>query len=307
MTYTLVANNKQIDTLIIKYQNYKVIDNNNYTLFRGKIKSSTLTIFSTNKILIQGNNCYELYQEICDLLNITVKQNNLKKELDSINVGQTIIGTDEVGTGDYFGGIVVCACCVPCNKILELTRLGIKDSKKIDDKKIMILGKKLIESIDHAVLLLNNEKYNKIIANSDINLNKIKAILHNKVINSFISKYPNTKYDHIIIDGFCSKEKYLDYLKTKKDVIKNVELETDGESKYISIAAASIIDRYYFLKHLQELSNKYGYDLLKGASSKVDLLIKKIVKEKGIDYLYNFAKVNFKNTMKGIGMKDENN
>lgn len=307
MTYTLVANNKQIDTLIIKYQNYKVVDNNNYTLFRGKIKSSTLTIFSTNKILIQGNNCYELYQEVCDLLNITVKQTNSKKELDSINVGQTIIGTDEVGTGDYFGGIVVCACCVPSDKILELTKLGIKDSKKIDDKKIMVLGKLLIESIDHAVLLLNNEKYNKIIANSDINLNKIKAILHNKVINSFILKYPNTKYDNIIIDGFCTKDKYFDYLKAKKDVIKNVELETSGESKYISIAAASIIARYYFLRHLQELSNKYGYDLLKGASSKVDLLIKKIVKEKGIDYLYNFAKVNFKNTMKGIGMKNEDN
>lgn len=307
MTYTLVANNEQINSLIIKYQNYKVIDNNNYTLFRGKIKSSTLTIFSTNKILIQGNNCYELYQEICDFLEITIEQDKPKKELDSINVGQTIIGTDEVGTGDYFGGIVVCACCVPSNKILELTKLGIKDSKKIDDQKIMILGKQLIESIDHAVLLLNNEKYNKIIANSDINLNKIKAILHNKVINSFILKYPKTEYDHIIIDGFCTKEKYLDYLKNKKDVVKNIELEIKGESKYISIAAASIIARYYFLKHLQELSNKYGYDLLKGASSKVDLLIKKIVKEKGIDYLYNFAKVNFKNTKKGIGVKDENN
>lgn len=307
MTYTLVANNEQIDSLIIKYQNYKVIDNNNYTLFRGKIKSSTLTIFSTNKILIQGNNCYELYQEICDFLKITIEQDNPKKELGSINVGQTIIGTDEVGTGDYFGGIVVCACCVPSNKILELTKLGIKDSKKIDDQKIMVLGKQLIESIDHAVLLLNNEKYNKIIVNSDINLNKIKAILHNKVINSFILKYPNTEYDHIVIDGFCAKEKYLNYLKNKKDVVKNIELETKGESKYISIAAASIIARYYFLKHLQELSNKYGYDLLKGASSKVDLLIKKIVKEKGIDYLYNFAKVNFKNTKKGIGIKDENN
>lgn len=301
MTYTLVLNTLQINNLINKYQNYKVIDNNNYTLFRAKIKSSTLTIFTTNKLLIQGNNCYDLYQEICTLLNIKIVYENTKKENDLINIGQTIIGTDEVGTGDYFGGIVVCACCIPSNKILELTKLGIKDSKQIDDKKIMILGKQLIENVEHSVLLLNNQKYNQIIKENNINLNKIKAILHNKVLNTFLSKYKNTKYDQIIIDGFCTKEKYFEYLNNKQDVIKDVVLYSKAENKYISVAAASIIARYYFLKHLEELSSKYGYALPKGASSNVDKVIKKIIKEKGIGYLYNFAKVNFKNTKKGIG------
>ena len=68
MTYTLVIDESQIKNLINKYQNYQVSDTNNYTLFRAKIKSSTLTIYTTNKILIQGNNCFDLYQEICECI-----------------------------------------------------------------------------------------------------------------------------------------------------------------------------------------------------------------------------------------------
>ena len=300
MTYTIVINESQINQVIKQYQKYQVIDNNNYTLFRAKIKSSTLTIYTTYKVLIQGNNCFELYEEICKLLNINISFENKKKELESISIGQNIIGTDEVGTGDYFGGIVVCASFVPNDKILELTKLGIKDSKQINDEKILKLGKYLIENIEHSVLLLNNEKYNKIIVEPDINLNKIKAILHNKVIQSFFKKYNNVKYDDIIIDGFCTQEKYFEYLKNKNDAVKNIKLIPKAENKYISVAVSSIIARYYFLKHLDDLSNLYGYKLLKGSSTNVDQLVKKIAKEKGINYLYNFAKVNFKNTQKGL-------
>jgi len=304
LTYTLTLSETQIKILIKTYQNYQVSDTNNYTLFRAKIKSSTLTIFSTHKVLIQGNNCYEMYEELCNALNIEPVYENKKEQIESVSIGKNIIGTDEVGCGDYFGGIVVCASIVPSDKILELTKLGIKDSKLISDNKIMELGKYLIENINHSVLLLNNEKYNKIITDPNVNLNKIKAILHNKVIQSFLIKYPNVEYDNIVIDGFCTEDKYFEYLQNKNDVVKNVNLIQKAENKYISVAVSSIIARYYFLKHLDDLSTKFGYELLKGASSKVDMLIKKIVKEKGIDYLYNFAKINFKSTKKGISLND---
>ena len=54
---------------------------------------------------------------------------------------------------------------------------------------ILELGKYLINNIEHSVLLLNNEKYNRIITDPNMNLNKVKAILHNKVINTFLNKY----------------------------------------------------------------------------------------------------------------------
>lgn len=307
MTYTLIINEPQINKLIDMYKDYELPVNNNYTLFRAKIKSTALTIYKTKKILIQGNNCTDLYKEIC--INIGIEYED-KANNDNIYapviIGKNYIGTDEVGCGDYFGGIVVCASMVPNDKILELTKLGIKDSKQINDDKIMELGQYLIKNIKHTVILLNNEKYNKIITEPDINLNKIKAILHNKVINNFLTKYPNCKYDDIIIDGFCEEKKYFEYLENKKDLCKNVKLIQKAESKYISVAASSIIARYYFLKHINELSLKYGYELIKGASYKVDNLIHKIIKEKGIDYLYNFSKINFKNTSKGKKLNETN-
>ena len=155
------------------------------------------------------------------------------------------------------------------------------------------------------MLLLNNQKYNKIITDENMNLNKIKAILHNKVISTFLTKYPEIKYDNIIVDGFCEEKKYFEYLNNRDDVIKETKLIQKAENKYISVAVSSIIARYYFLKHLDDLSKKYGYVLLKGASKKVDQLINQIIKEKGIDYLFNFAKINFKNTMKGMRIDED--
>lgn len=303
MTYTLTLPNEKLAILIDKYKDYQVIDYNKYTLFRAKIKSTALTIYKTGKVLLQGNDCNDVYQEICKMFDLDCVLSNdkpLNQELH-IHVGKSIIGTDEVGTGDYFGGIVVCASLVPTDKILELTQMGIKDSKQISDKQIMILGKYLIDNIDHTVLLLNDEKYNKVISQGKANLNKIKAVLHNKVINNFLKKYPDTKYDNIIIDGFCSYEKYEDYLKNIKSFNKDAQLIEKAENKFISVAASSIIARYYFLKHLEDLSKKTGYELIKGASSRVDNLARKIIKEKGIDFLYSIAKMNFKNTKKAQG------
>lgn len=301
MTFTLNLINSQIEFLIDKYKEYQVIDNNNYTLFRAKIKSTTLTIYKTGKVLLQGNDCNNLYNEICADLNIKPISCNTPVQKQEIVIGKSIIGTDEVGTGDFFGGIVVCASLVPNDKILELTKMGIKDSKQINDKKILELGKILVEKIDHCVLLLNNSKYNQIITMDNMNMNKIKAILHNKVINNFIEKYPNLIYDSIIIDAFCDEEHYFNYLKTTKNVNKNVSLIEKAENKYISVATSSIIARYYFLKHIDELSKSCGYELPKGASSKVDSVARKILNEKGINLLLDISKINFKNLKKAKG------
>lgn len=304
MTFTLTLSNDQINKIISQYEcNRNDINvTNNYTLFRAKIKSTTLTIFKTGKLLLQGNDIIPVQNEIEQLLNL---KPSLSKKTDSkiISIGKNIIGTDEVGTGDYFGGIVVCASLVEKDKILELTRMGIKDSKEISDDKIKILGKYLIENIKHTVLLLNNTKYNQIYSKT-MNLNKIKAILHNKVILNFLNKYPNTNFDKIVIDSFCSKTKYFEYLENINETYKTIELIEKAENKYISVATSSIIARYYFLKHLENLSKATGYNLIKGASKQVDKLANKIMNEKGIDYLYNIAKINFKNTLKA---KEENN
>jgi len=294
MTYTINLNKEQISLIINKYRKYQVETTTPYMIFRAKINLSTITIYQTNKLLIQGNKCEELYQEICALLNI--KSDINKDEQKDINVPLSIIGTDEVGTGDYFGGIVVCGCFIEKDKILEIMKLGVKDSKKLDDKKIIDISPILISKLQYSIIYLDNEKYNQITKIQGMNLNKIKAILHNKVILKLIEK--NLKYDKIIIDGFTTKSKYLEYLQNQNQIISDVTLEEKGEDKYLGVAVASIIARYYFLKKLHELSKQYGYILPKGAGHEVDIMIEKIIRDGNGNLLKKIAKLNFKNTNK---------
>ena len=55
-----------------------------------------------------------------------------------LNPGCDDSGSDEVGTGDYFGPIVVTASYVTKEDIPYLEELGVKDSKKMRKKDIFI-------------------------------------------------------------------------------------------------------------------------------------------------------------------------
>ncbi|MEJ7348615.1 ribonuclease HIII, partial [Staphylococcus epidermidis] len=71
------------------------------------------------------------------------------------------------------------------------------------------------------------------------------------------------------------------------------KFETKGESKSIAIAAASIISRYAFVKHMDRLTQSVKIDIPKGASNKVDLTAAKIIERKGIAYLDSISKKHF--------------
>ena len=73
---------------------------------------------------------------------------------------------------------------------------------------------------------------------------------------------------------------------------------TKAENHAIAVAAGSVIARASFLQEMRRLSHEIGIDLLKGASTKVDQLIARIIKEKGHTTLERIAKLHFKNTEK---------
>jgi ribonuclease HIII len=80
---------------------------------------------------------------------------------------------------------------------------------------------------------------------------------------------------------------------------KKVDLKqiVQGE-RDLAVASASIIARAEFLRRLEQLSEKAGLILHKGASALVDETAKKLVQEKGKENLARFAKLHFKNTGK---------
>ena len=307
MNYSFDLTQEQINILIDHYSEYEIFTTNNYTLFRAKIKYSTMSIYTTGKCLIQGNDASVLYTDICKLLNIKQEIEtpvNDVTDSDTIELYKINIGNDEVGTGDFYGPIVVCSACVSEDNYLIVKRLGVKDSKALKDDAIKQIAKVLIETIPYSVTILSNEKYNEIIKMKDMNLNKIKAILHNNVMNKFYMKYPEYADIPIILDDFCTKEKYYEYLAKSKNVITSIHFETKAENKYLSVAAASIIARFYFLREMDKLSELVGFDLKKGASKEVDMQASEIIKTKGTYILSKVAKLNFKNYSKANKILD---
>ena len=294
MSYTINLDNSQVQFLLEKYRDYLEEPGNNYTLFRAKFNNSVLTVYKTNTALIQGKDEYEFYVKVCKELNIVpVEKDSQNNPHSALNALQSIIGTDEVGTGDFFGGIVVAGCFVPKSEIFNIKKIGVRDSKELSDSKILEIAPILMKKLVHSISKLDNLHYNYLVSKYKLNMNAIKSLMHNSIVLSMMNKVEN--YDAIIIDAFTTRPNYFNYLKNEKKVAENVILEEKAENKFISVACASIIARYTFLKQLEALSNEIGFELPKGAGKPVDTAILKIYTESGTQIFKNIAKMNFKN------------
>ena len=82
-------------------------------------------------------------------------------------------------------------------------------------------------------------------------MNKIKAILHNKVLYSLINK-DNYDYKKIVIDQFCLVNKYFEHIEKAKNKVTDITFTTHAEDKCLSVAVSSIISRYRFLKEMDK-------------------------------------------------------
>ena len=221
------------------------------------------------------------------------KKEERKKENEKYYYSSAV-GSDEVGTGDYFGPIVVTATFVPKEEIEYLEKLGVGDSKKIDDEKILKIATEIAKKIKYRSVILTNSEYNEKYSN-DINMNKIKAILHNRVLYQLINE-EKPKYDYIIVDEFAREARYYNYLKDQKVVQRGITFITKAEDKNMAVACGSIISRYIFLKAFDKMCDEIHIPLPKGAGKDVDKIGEEVVEKYGEEKLKEIAKLNFKNT-----------
>ena len=225
-------------------------------------------------------------------------ENKKKKEkvIDNTDYHNVIsIGSDEVGTGDFFGPMVVTASYVSKENIPFLEELGVKDSKKMSDETILKVVPKLINVIPHETVILNNTEYNKL-HSSGVNMNGIKALMHNEALYKLKEQYND--YEYIIVDQFVNQRKYYEYLKEEPNIVKDITFMTKAEDKNLAVACGSLISRYTFLMELDKLGEKYDMFLPKGASNLVDEFGANFVKNFGFEELEKVAKMNFKNVEK---------
>ena len=203
-------------------------------------------------------------------------------------------GSDEVGTGDYFGPVCVCASYVTQDNVDFLIKLGVRDSKQMSDADMLKIGPLLMEHIPHSLLIVPPQKYNRV--HESNNLNAIKAKLHNQAYINLAKKIELPSFK--IIDQFTLETSYYRYLKNEPQIIHGIHFETKAEDKYLSVAVGSIISRYGFLKTWEEMEKKYNMTLPKGSGDKVDIVAQAFVERYGLERLGEIAKLHFKNTEK---------
>ena len=211
-------------------------------------------------------------------------------------------GSDEAGKGDYFGPLAVAAVSVDKNSAKLLQQLGIRDSKKLNDDKVMALAAKIktLDKVFYAEVVLFPVDYNKKYAEFSMvgnNLNDILAELHAQVALELFSKNPNI--EQYIVDRFAADAILAKWFKLPKSVrlINIPKAESD-----IAVAAASVLARALFLQGLKTLDNEFSIKLPKGAAGHVTHYAVKIVRERGADIIDYCAKKHFKNSLDIAGI-----
>lgn len=301
---TLTIDAKQIQKMKTYYNNF--LDKAPQgAIFRARTNQAVITAYKSGKVLFQGSNVESEASKWQDNTasigsQRTTPQSKPKPYTPPSSVLQgNHIGSDESGTGDYFGPVTTAAVYVTKDQINLLKELGIQDSKAIKDDIVQGLAKEIAQmNIPYSLMILNNEKYNTLQRNG-WSQGKMKAMLHHSTINKLVKKINSTSYEGIVIDQFCQPSVYKNYLKSEQQYVnEKTYFMTKAENHSIAVAAGSVIARASFLQEMDKLSNDIGYELIKGASAKVDQLIATIIKSKGQSALDKVAKLHFKNTEK---------
>jgi len=238
-----------------------------YESLRMKHHEVMMILYTSGKLLLQGKK--DKVEKVAELL----RKAGIGKEIKSEEFRKEsgwVIGSDEALKGDTFGGLVVAAVKADNNIRKKLAELGVKDSKKLDDNEIVVMAKKI-----------------RMIAGCEV-----KSILpweYNRM------KHVTLMLNHLHHE--CAK--YLGPGKHVVDLYPGCAVgdirETKAESKYIEVAAASILARAAGLEQLNFLSKEAKFVVPKGSTHVKDGL--KQLQERKLDFR-RFVKVEFNNVKK---------
>jgi ribonuclease HIII len=270
---SLTISEKELQKLkgyILKTNLKRVPTTSEYELLRIKDGKVMIVVYKSGKVVHNGSEESE-----------KVLHEILKRE----EIYDFIFGSDETGKGEWFGPLVVTATALTPEQIIELRKLGVRDSKTIKKAELIKLAEQLFK-MDFArfTITLTPEKYNQMYANFEKegkSLNDMLAWAHSAVIKAML-KYVQAKKIKVVIDKF-DFEKTEFRLETVDRTNVEIIQKSKGESE-IPVAAASIIAKYTFETEVDKLNEKYKIDLRKMSPDLVDRAI-----------LPNVAKIHFKN------------
>ena len=173
-------------------------------------------------------------------------------------------GLDEVGRGCLFGNVVTCACIMPHEyPESDVLHLQIRDSKRLSPKKRKILSDYILKT---AIAIGIGSASEKEIDSLNIR-NATQVAFHraiDQVITSLKRTHPDRHLDFAIVDGDYFKPYILSGQEDQDDDESNepnhwlpFATVEQGDDKYLSIAAASIVAKVYRDEQVLEIVERY--------------------------------------------------
>lgn len=291
---TITVDATLIEVMRDYYQSSIVNNMGEYIDFQAEHNDVIITAFLTKKERKKVTFFGEKALEEARIWNPNVELNEKKEEVkEGWMFFDDQIGSDEVGVGDFLGPMIVVAAFVSKKDIKRLIELGIHDSKKMKDEKILEVGPALVKEFKFSKLTLPNEKYNEMYLKGE-NLNSMKAKMHNRALNNMHKQYEDVL--NIFVDQFVAPNTYYKYLNDEnEEIVKDIIFKTKGESYFPSVALASVIARYSYLLEMKKLEEKYHMTFPFGASNKVTAFAKEFLAKYGEEELNKIVKKNFAN------------
>ncbi len=198
------------------------------------------------------------------------------------------IGTDESGKGDFFGPLVIAGVLVDEQNAEYFKELGIKDSKKLSDKKMLAMSVEIKKRAPHSIIAISNSKYNELYANIK-NLNKLLAWGHARAIENILN---STTCEYALSDKF-GDESLIKAALMKNGRSIRLEQMCKAESD-IAVAAASVLARATFVQKMQDMEKTYGLKFQKGCSGLVKTVASEFIKKYGKERLKEVCKAHFR-------------
>lgn len=227
----------------------------------------SLILYTSGKLLVQGSP-----PEVKEMVKFLEKEGvgeKVKLEQFRKETGW-IIGSDETLKGDTFGGLVVAAVRADEALRKQLQELGVADSKTLSDQEILPLAEKIKKIAQCEIRSILPEDYNH--GDGEKKVTLLLNKLHREVAKDLgAGKQVVDKFPGCVV-GDIQEEK--------------------AESKYVEVAAASILARAAGLQQLNYLSALAGFEVPKG-STHVQLALMEL-KKRGLEFR-KFVKMEFRN------------
>ena len=169
---------------------------------------------------------------------------------DKIPINTRILGIDEAGRGAVIGPLIIAGVTVPEEKLKNIKRIGVKDSKKLSVKKRMTLSRKIKKIADYQITCITAEDIDNYRANNK-NLNTIEK----DAMKNIVKKADTEK---CYIDCLDIKEER--FHNEMQELYPNIDFTTEhkADDTYPIVSAASIIAKVERDKIIKELKKEYG-------------------------------------------------